>query len=185
MRAKEIVRRWNSGKCRTLLESVLIPEVESALNSWKNNTSNISDKWMLIGGTMIGYYVRPRMTTDVDIIFMEEEDIPSKVTGFKRNRAHAFTHNQTQVEVEVLTAAYLKIPKETVNHAFKTSSISEGVRVPSVEGLVALKICRANFQDLADIENLCSHYEINLSGWPLPQDKLEYVEQQLKIKLTL
>lgn len=183
MRVKEIVQRWNTGKCRTLLESVLVPEIASALDSWKNNTSDINDKWMLIGGTMMGYYVRPRMTTDVDVIFMEEEDIPQKVTGFKRSRAHAFTHNQTHVEVEVLTAEYLKIPKETVNYAFKTSLTTEGMRVPSVEGLVALKLCRASFQDLADIENLCSHHKINLFGWPLPKDKLEYVEQQLKIKL--
>ena len=184
MRLKEIVDRWNTGTCVTITESILVPEISSALKDWKINTIAIKDKWMLIGGILVGYYVRPRTTTDVDVIFMEEDEIPKTVNNFKRTRNHAFQHEHTHVEVEVLTPEYLKIPKEIVNHAFETSILSDGIRIPSVEGLIALKICRASFQDLADIQNICEQHDINLIDWPLPQDKLEYVEKQLNLKLV-
>ena len=56
---------------RSLMESIAIPEVERALKDW----NKIDHSGILIGGCAIGYYSKPRATTDVDILFLSKTDI--------------------------------------------------------------------------------------------------------------
>ena len=54
---------------RSLMESIAIPEVERALKDW----NKIDHSGILIGGCAIGYYSKPRATTDIgDIVSMIE-----------------------------------------------------------------------------------------------------------------
>ena len=94
---------------RSLLESVLANEVVDALSDWKNNTD--TSKYVLIGGLALSYWVKPRTTSDVDILFLSKADIPMYVDGFKRTRPGAFIHLKTHVEIEVLSPETINMEK--------------------------------------------------------------------------
>jgi len=152
-------------------------EVELALSDWVRNTN--TDEYVLIGGTLVGYYTKPRMTQDVDVLYLSANSIPTNVQGFKHHRDHAFEHKRTGVEIETLDSKFLKIPQSLVEQVFKTSIIKDDVRIASPEGLVALKIHRGLLQDIADIDAIVKIHDIDLTHWILDSQKLESVEQKL------
>ena len=135
---------------RTLLESIIVPELISVLKDLK--TEKVGG--VLIGGLALSYYVKPRYTSDIDLLFFSEDDIPSEIEGFKHNREHAFTHKETHVEVEVVTPKYLSIPNDIVKFVTDNAKIVDGIKIASKEGLILLKLQRKSLQDLADIEHL-------------------------------
>lgn len=181
MRAKEIIERMTHGTHLTFVESIVVPEVGAAFNDWVKNAPK--GDYVFIGGNVVGYYSKPRATMDVDVLF-KGNNTPTEVAGFKLIRPHAFQHNNTHVEVEVLSAGFLGIPTELVQKVFDTAVEINGVHLPSVEGLVALKLMRGSMRDLGDIEAIIEKHNINLINWPVPQDKLQRAEQLLNVKLT-
>lgn len=181
MKAKEIIRKWRLPFKCTLMESIMSTEIELALNDWIKNTN--TDEFVLIGGTLVGYYTKPRMTQDVDVLYISADSIPSEVSGFKHHRSHAFEHRRTGVEIETLDSKFLKIPQSLVDQVFKSSIIKEGVRIASVEGLIAMKTWRGSFQDIADIDSIIQIHDVDLSDWILDPTKLEMIEQKLGYKL--
>jgi hypothetical protein len=165
---------------RTLFESIAIPEVEQALKDWKKQ---VGDKGVLIGGTAAGFYTKPRSTTDIDILFLSLSDIPTQVPGFKRTRPGAFQHNKTHVEVEVVTPSSINLTVELVQQVFDTSVLSDGIRVASPSGLVALKLFRMSRYDEGDVWSLIETGKVNLDDWVLPQAQLDiYKKILLKMK---
>ena len=152
---------------RSILESILYPEVALAFDDWK--IFNIKN-CVLIGGIALSFYVKPRTTQDVDILFIERDDIPDSLNKFKRTRLGAFQHNKTHVEIEVLVPESINTSKELVNKVFDTSINVDGINVASPSGLVALKLGRFNRQDQADIENLLSCCEIDLTCFNLSDE---------------
>jgi hypothetical protein len=170
-RMKEIMEKMNkiNDGTRSLMESIAIPEVVSALKDWiKNN-----DNGVLIGGNAISYYGKPRATTDVDILFLHKDDIPATVIGFKRTRAGAFQHNSTHVEVEVVTPESINISQELANKVFETSISTDGAKVASPSGLVALKLQRLKNNDIGDIVQMIHTGNIDLSSFPLSDKNLQ------------
>lgn len=148
MRARDLSKMYevNDGT-RTLLESIVSPEVATALEEWKRSGAG----GVLIGGLALSVYVRPRYTQDVDILYPSEADIPTEVQGFKRHRAHSFQNNRTHVEVEVLTAEHTSLPLN-VTHAIIANAVDHnGIRVATAAGLTASKLFRLSMQDQADI----------------------------------
>ncbi len=154
---------------RTLFESIAIPEVEQALKDWKKQVGSIG---VLIGGAAAGFYTKPRSTTDIDILFLSLAEIPKHVSGFKRIRPGAFQHDKTHVEIEVIAPESINLPIEMVKHVFATSEISDGIRVASPSGLVALKLFRMKRYDEGDIWSLVETGKVDLSGWQLPTAQL-------------
>ena len=71
----------------------------------------------------------------------------------------------------------------SVKKVFETSVVIDGVRIASADGLVALKIKRHNFQDIADIDNIISLHDIDISNWPLDENDISYVEEKLGYKI--
>lgn len=172
-RSKRIVENWykvNDGS-RTLFESVIAPEVLSALTDFK--ISGGSKNSILIGGLALSYWGIPRSTMDADFLFLSEHQIPLQLNGFKRIRPHAFQHNKTHVEIEVLDPQYLGLPHDVVNRVFETSVESDGIRVASKSGLVALKLFRLKRYDQGDIEQLISSGGVDITPFNLPADKIE------------
>jgi len=156
MRVQEIFDGFNQDynddvRTRKLFESVIAPEIVSAIKTW---IGSAEVPGVLIGGLALSFYTKPRYTADVDVLYATDSDIPTSIAGFKKIRGHAFQHNQTHVEVEVLSPEFLGVPKGLVNRIVQTAETSNGMRIASKSGLVALKLQRGDLQDQADIQNL-------------------------------
>jgi hypothetical protein len=172
MRYRDLTKtRGPNDGTRTLLESVLIPEVAAAFKDWKNNTTHL--KCVLIGGVALSYYTKPRSTTDSDLLFLAKEDIPTEVSKFRRHRPGAFEHKQTGVEIEVLTPESIKMTQELAEAIYERSTKVDGIRVASPAGLIASKLERWSLQDRADIDAILSITAIDLSPYPLTQKHLD------------
>lgn len=175
MRFKELIDKLNKPNdgTRSLFESIAIPEVELALQDW-NKTNHAG---VLIGGCAVGYYTRPRATTDVDILFLVKDDIPIIVNGFKKTRNGAFQHNKTHVEIEVLSPSTINISHELVKKVFDTAIIANKIKVASPSSLVALKLQRLKSHDIGDIAELIKTGKVDLTGYPLSKKNLEDFEE--------
>ncbi len=163
-------------------ERILVPEVNLALKDWIKNSSSSG---VLIGGLAYSLYAKPRQTTDIDLIYISDSEIPKEVKGFKRVREHSFVHLKTHCEVEVLSPSFLKVPKELFQRVLETAKENEsflgsGMKVASPEGIAALKLFRGSLKDFGDIEGLIeSGLKIDLSSWPIPEEKWNKVEELL------
>jgi hypothetical protein len=160
---------------RSLFESILVPEVEAAFKDW--NKSATDAKCVLIGGIALSFYVKPRMTTDADQLFMSAADIPATVDGFKRTRPGAFMHKHTHVEIEVLTPSAINMSVELAHAIFDRAQIHDGIRVAEPSGIVAAKLGRFKLRDQADIEELLAHFKIDLDPYPLSAAELARYDQ--------
>ena len=173
VRNLENTNRPNDGS-RTLLESILVPEVGLAFNDW---VSNDIKNCVLIGGLALSYYIKPRTTTDMDVLFIKSEDVPLSVNKFKKHRNLAFQHNLTHVEVEVLTPKSINVPTSVAQIVFNTAVVKNNIKIASPSGLVALKLFRFNRQDQADIENLIECTDIDLTPFDLSKEMIEKYEE--------
>lgn len=161
----------NNDGSRTLVESTMAPEIINALNALAANNF----QGVLIGGLAVSYHTKPRMTSDIGSLFKDEQSIPNELNGFKKIRDHAFRHNKTHVEVEVLTPQFLNndIPVNVANHIIATAIEVNGLRIASKSGLVAAKLGRASYQDKHDIIELIKSGGVDIAPYGLEQDKIE------------
>jgi hypothetical protein len=149
LRNLALAQTENKGN-RSLLASMLVPELVTVLKAW----SALKNEGVLIGGAALSFYVKPRVTQDLDFLFLSEAQLPQPPDGFKKIRAHAFEHVATGVEVEILTPEFLKASKSLIQHVMDTAITNSGVKIASPSALIALKLNRLSFQDKADIEAL-------------------------------
>lgn len=164
LRNIEKMQTSNKGD-RTLFESLMVPEVITTLKDWiDNNNSNC----MLIGGSALSYYIKPRYTEDVDVLYLSFSDIPDNVNLFKSPKKHrngAFLHIQTHVEVEIVTPKSINLNQELAEEIFNTCNIVDNIKIASPSGLVALKLTRFSLQDQADISELIKASDIDLTQY--------------------
>lgn len=168
-------RRWKNDGSRTIFESAIHEDIYLTLKDWKNSVS--SDKYVLIGGLAYSFYVKPRYTEDINLLFLTYDDIPNDVYKFRKHRKHAFEHIKTNVEVEVLTPEHLKEDKELFEMIFETSILSEGIRIASPIGLIAMKLGIFSPLDRADIEILYKYarendMDLNITKFNLSEEKI-------------
>lgn len=165
MRLKSLIEGFNTANdeqlSRPLLESVIVPEITAAIKDW----IGADVPGILIGGLALSFYGKPRYTADIDVLFVSDQDVPDDIPGFKRIRSHAFQHNKTHVEVEVLSARFLGIPDGLVKQVVNTAVESNGMKVASRSGLVALKLQRGELQDQADIDQLVKTGDVDLTPY--------------------
>ena len=165
---------------RTILESVMVPEIVSATRDWFYNNSDA----ILIGGLALSYWAKPRETGDIDVLFQSDAHIPATVAKFNRHRAHAFEHNDTGVEVEVLSPEFIDMEDGLYDKVLETSEVLEGIRIASPTGIVALKLGRSSPVDIGDISTLLdAGHKIDLNGWPVDENKLLRAEDSLNMTL--
>lgn len=162
----------NNGK-RTLIESILVPEVAKAILDWQNEVPNVG---VLIGGLALSYYVKPRSTIDGDFLFLTDSEIPQSIEKFKRSRPSAFLHKETHVEIEVLIPSKINMSDELAQRIIETAIQHDGVKVASREGLIASKLARFKLQDRTDISELLKLGDVDLSSFPLNQKQKDNLQ---------
>ena len=169
---------WKNDGFRSLYESAIYPEVIIALEDWKQyNNSNC----VLVGGLALSYYIKPRQTQDIDIIFLTDEDIPTNVYGFKRNKLHSFEHKKTGVEIEILTPKFLNKSEQMFKKTFEDSILSDGIRVASPKSLIVLKLNRFNSRDKLDILELLEYckykgIDLDMSDYDLNENEIKNLQ---------
>jgi hypothetical protein len=143
-------------------------------------------KWALCGALAVGVRAKPRGTQDVDIVLPNDTAIDTVVRLtqflFKHSRLHALTHKQLGVEVDLVTPEFIKVDVAIVLNAINTATIVNlgGVDVPTVtkEGLIALKLGRANSYDVGDIEAIIKNNpNISLSQYNLGTKEKKLFEE--------
>jgi hypothetical protein len=155
---------------RSLFESVAIPEVAHALKDWNKSSGGAG---LVIGGCATSYHARPRATTDLDVLYLSDKDIPDHVEGFKRTRPGAFQHNHTHVEVEVIHPKSINTDPDIVKAAHDDAHVIDGVKVASPSGIVALKLGRLKHHDIGDIVSMHHTGKVDLSKYPLDKSLID------------
>lgn len=149
---------------RTLLESILVPEIVDALNDWVANARNPG---VLIGGVALSFCVKPRTTQDIALLYLSPDRIPDAVTGFKRTRKSAFQHSRTHVEIEVVTPELINTGPALISKVIETAQMQNGIAVASAAGLIAMKLGRLSLVDRGDIGLLIKYGVRDVSPYPL------------------
>ena len=165
---------------RTLLDSIMLPEVILALRDW----IRADQAGVLIGAAALSFHVRPRSTQDIDLLFLDAAAIPDTVSGFNRISPALFRHDRTGVVVNVVTPVAIRVPSEIAATVARTALTSDGVRVASESGLVALKLFRLSFQDKADIVALVKTGRVDLSNVPLTVEKMSAFRELEELATT-
>jgi hypothetical protein len=142
-------------------------------------------KWCLCGGLAVGVHARPRGTDDVDILLMDDSVLlyVYSITSshFKKLSDHMIIHKKNGVEVDLVTPEYINVNSQIVHKAIETSKVSTigNVSIPVVtrEGLVALKLCRGKYIDLADIESIVKNGQVNVSDYQLTKEQISKLNE--------
>jgi len=164
---KEKVSLMNLDQAKPIHHSILVPEVKQAFDDFTQLASEGS--FCVIGGLAMGAHVRPRTTTDVDVLVSSKEtivDLEMRLRPkFKKIRPSAFEHISTGVEVEVITPELIGISQALADLAIQDARIDQvkgkNVRIASPKFMIALKLGRASesrnarsMQDQTDITKL-------------------------------
>ena len=179
------IRSMQQAVCSTR-NAAMVPEVQHALTAWIKQRAKNSG--VLIGGLAMSFYSKPRYTEDADFLFLSDEDIPDQAVGFKRTRKGAFENQKTGVEVEVCTPASINLPHAIAQKVFATALDYDGVRVASIEGLIALKlvgseVAKRHHRDLGDIQTLIESNrgkDLSLSDWPITAKQRQQLQQLIE-----
>jgi hypothetical protein len=159
---------------RTLSESALVPEVAKALSDWIAATNGTG---VLIGGVALSFYIKPRYTQDVDLVFISDDAIPTAVRGFKKTRPHGFQHVETHVEIEAVTPSLIDASPELIAAVVDSAVPHGGIKIATPSGIVAIKLGRAcgrsisAQQDRVDISLLISLGGVDISQFPLGEQE--------------
>jgi hypothetical protein len=165
---------------RSLIESIMSPEVIVALRDWVRSTKSPATgeaAGVVIGGLGLSYHCKPQFTQNIDLLFLQLGDIPHAVRGFTRTSTGEFRHDRTRVEVHVAIPLSIGVPSEIAEHVIRTADLSNGIRVSTASALVSLKLFSLRrVRDEADVVALIKTGRVDLSGWPLPPEKVSAYE---------
>ncbi len=186
MKIRDVVQKWktpNDGN-RTIMESIMVPEVQQAFNFWVRRVPK--GEFVLIGGLALSFHGVVRSTEDVDCLYRRSSDIPEEVVGFKHHRNGAFEHRNTGVEIETVSSeSFVRITPQLVQQIFDTAIRHDDVLIASKSGLVALKAQAMRTgtkgaRDRYDIMELLELGDIDVSGYDIWDDAREYIDHLKK-----
>ena len=146
----------------------MMPNIITALRDW----GKVQAGGVLIGALALSYYARPRMTQDVDFLFEFGEDVPTSVSGITRAGDHEFPHDGTKVKIDLITSKVQHVPPEIIRQVMDPAVESDGIKIASASGLVALKLHRLSMQDKAEIIALIKTDKVDVSGFALPLKRM-------------
>jgi hypothetical protein len=96
---------------------------------------------------------------------------------FTRTATGEFRHDRKQVEVHDAIPLSVGVPNEIAEHVIRTANRSNGIRVATASGLVMLKLLNLRrVQDESDVVALIKPGQVDLSGWPLPPERVSAYE---------
>lgn len=137
--------------------SSLAPEVQHTLNKWVSTTENMG---VLVGGLALSFYCKPRYTSDVDVLFLHDLDVPTFISGFKKISPHNFQENKTHATVEIVTTESINLSLVIARKVISTAKSQGKFKLATGEALIAMKAEAAisnpkrKLSDSVDIQKL-------------------------------
>jgi hypothetical protein len=155
----------------------MLPDIIVALKDW----NNAGPECVLIGASALSYYVKPRMTQNIDVLMLSDNCIPDQVAGFKKINPHTFWHNEVDVEVNIVTPERVVTSPSTIQQVFATAIESDNIKIASPSGLVALKLFQNTIRAVADVVQIIKIRNVEITGFQLPTSLVERFLEILKI----
>jgi predicted nucleotidyltransferase len=137
-------------------------------------------RYTVIGGVAASLLGRPRVTQDIDILLLLEEDewasfldsasshgFTSRVADClefaRRTRVFLLRHEATGVSMDIVLAG-LPFEHEVIVRAQRVNVANTTVKVPTTEDLIVMKAVAGRPHDIGDIEGLLdAHVDVD---WP-------------------
>lgn len=166
---------WVNLGNRSLFESIALDQTLHALQELK-----IHSEHLLIGGNCVSYYVKPFVSSDIDILISVEK-IPTQLSGFSEIGKTKWVHTSSGTILHFHTIEDLNLSDDLVNNLFSTANKSDGFNIASIEGIITLKLLSNKDYDYSHIESLCEYKTPNLNGWNTDTKKFERFEKIVPI----
>ena len=132
--------------------------------------AKFDDRGVIIGGIAVGFLGRPRLTEDVDAMFLlSTNDIPqfleaAKIENIqpripnaeefaKKSRVLLLQHSPTEINIDI-SLGILPFEKETVERGIVQSTSTLSIRLPTPEDLIIMKTIAHRSKDLEDIRTI-------------------------------
>ncbi len=128
------------------------------------------NRGVIIGGIAVGFLGRPRLTEDVDAMFLlSTQDIPKFLDAAKsenieprisnadefarKNRVLLLRHTLTETNIDI-SLGIMPFEEEIVERGIIQSTSTLSVRLPSPEDLIIMKAVAHRPKDLEDIRSI-------------------------------
>ncbi len=151
----------------------LVKEIEpfrAAIESIQRLLAKHGDQGVIIGGIAVGFLGRPRLTEDVDAMFLlSTHDIPRFLEAAKtesilpripnaeefarKNRVLLLQHSPTGINIDI-SLGVLPFEEEMVERGIVRSTGTLSVRLPTPEDLIIMKVIAHRPKDLEDIRTI-------------------------------
>jgi predicted nucleotidyltransferase len=147
-----------------------IEPFRAAIESIHRLLAQYNNRGVIIGGIAVGFLGRPRLTEDVDAMFLlsiqeiprfledaAQENILPRILDAelfaRKNRVLLLKHVPTSVNIDV-SLGILPFEEEVVNRSQVQSSSTLSVRLPTPEDLIVMKAVAHRPKDLEDIRTI-------------------------------
>ena len=132
--------------------------------------AKFDDRGVIIGGIAVGFLGRPRLTEDVDAMFLlSTNDIPqfleaAKIENIqpripnaeefaKKSRVLLLQHSPTEINIDI-SLGILPFEEEMVERGIVQSTSTLSIRLPTPEDLIIMKAIAHRPKDLEDIRTI-------------------------------
>ena len=132
--------------------------------------AKFDDRGVIIGGIAVGFLGRPRLTEDVDAMFLlSTNDIPqfleaAKIENIqpripnaeefaKKSRVLLLQHSPTEINIDI-SLGILPFEEEMVERGIVQSTSTLSIRLPTPEDLIIMKTIAHRSKDLEDIRTI-------------------------------
>jgi predicted nucleotidyltransferase len=132
--------------------------------------AKFNNRGVIIGGIAVGFLGRPRLTEDVDVMFLlSTQDIPKFLEAAKseniqpripnadefarKNRILLLQHTPTETNIDI-SLGIMPFEAEMVERSIVQSTSTLSVRLPTPEDLIIMKAIAHRPKDLEDIRTI-------------------------------
>lgn len=147
-----------------------IEPFRAAIEAVQRLLAKFDNRGVIIGGIAVGFLGRPRLTEDVDAMFLlPTQDIPKFLEAAKneniepripdadafarKNRVLLLQHAPTETNIDI-SLGILPFEEEVVERGIVRSTSTLSVRLPSPEDLITMKAVAHRPKDLEDIRSI-------------------------------
>lgn len=147
-----------------------IEPFRAAIEAIQRLLTKFDNRGVIIGGIAVGFLGRPRLTEDVDAMFLlSTQDIPKFLEAAKaeniqprisnaeefarKNRVLLLQHVPTEINIDI-SLGIMPFEEEIVERGIVRSTSTLSVRLPSPEDLIIMKAIAHRPKDLEDIRTI-------------------------------